>query len=248
MKALLLAAGRGTRISRYLSGNPKCTVDIGGKKLIQYTVEMFHKYGVTDIAIVLGYRGEVIRQTLQGFDLKYFYNPFFDVTNSIASAWFAKDFLKDTDDTLIMNADVFLEDSLLEQILSCKKSPVMFADGSRKEEADYKFKYENGLLEKYGKELTGADVTGEYIGIGKFSKDFMPEFLSALDTLINSQNHSVWWENILYSMVGKRPIYVETVDGKFWAEVDYIEDYQGILRHRGYHADFKNDVLKVTRL
>ncbi len=248
MKALLLAAGRGTRISRYLSGNPKCTVDIGGIKLIQYTVDMFHKYGVTDIAIVLGYRGEAIRQSLQDFDLKYFYNPFFDVTNSIASAWFAKDFLMDTDDTLIMNADVFLEATLLEQILACEKSPVMFADGSRKEEADYKFKYENGLLEKYGKELTGEDVTGEYIGIGKFSKDFMPEFLTSLDTLINSQNHSVWWENILYSMVGKRPIYVETVDGKFWAEVDYMEDYQGILRHRGYHADFENDVLKVTRV
>ena len=37
MKVLLLAAGRGTRISRYLAGNPKCTVDIGGQKLIQYS-------------------------------------------------------------------------------------------------------------------------------------------------------------------------------------------------------------------
>ena len=40
MKVLLLAAGRGTRISRYLAGNPKCTVDIGGQKLIQYTIEL----------------------------------------------------------------------------------------------------------------------------------------------------------------------------------------------------------------
>ena len=248
MKALLLAAGRGTRISRYLSGNPKCTVDIGDDQLIRYTIEMFHKHGVKDIAIVLGYRGEVIRQTLEGLRVKFYYNPFFDVTNSIASAWFAKDFLQDAEETLIMNADVFLEDSLLEQILACKTSPVMFADGTRKEEADYKFKYENGLLQKYGKELTGEDVTGEYIGIGKFGKDFMPEFLSELESLIGSQHHSVWWENILYSMVGKRPVYVETVDGKFWAEVDYIEDYQRILSHRGYRADFTNDVLKVTRL
>lgn len=50
MKVLLLAAGRGTRISRYLAGNPKCTVDIGGQKLIQYTIELFHKKGITDIA------------------------------------------------------------------------------------------------------------------------------------------------------------------------------------------------------
>lgn len=74
----------------------------------------------------------------------------------------------------------------------------------RKEEADYKYKYENGLLVKYGKELTGSDITGEYIGIGRFSKDFMPEFMEKLDGMIRTQQHSVWWENILYEMVGKR--------------------------------------------
>lgn len=248
MKVLLLAAGRGTRISRYLSGNPKCTVDIGGKKLIQYTIELFHEHGVRDIAMVLGYRDDVIRETLKDFDVKYYYNPFFDVTNSIASAWFARDFLAETDDTLIMNADVFLEEGLLEQIIACDKSPVMFADGTRKEDADYKFKYENGQLQKYGKELTGADVSGEYIGIGKFNKAFMQEFLRELETLIAHQKHGLWWENILYAMVGERPIYVETVDGKFWAEVDYMEDYQRILRHRGYRADFSSGLLEVTQL
>ena len=113
MKVLLLAAGRGTRISRYLAGNPKCTVDIGGQKLIQYTIELFHKKGITDIAMVLGYRAEVIQETLKDYEgIRYFYNPFFDVTNSIASAWFAKDFLSQYDDTLIMNADVYLEETL----------------------------------------------------------------------------------------------------------------------------------------
>ena len=140
MKVLLLAAGRGTRISRYLAGNPKCTVDIGGQKLIQYTIELFHKKGITDIAMVLGYRAEVIQETLKDYEgIRYFYNPFFDVTNSIASAWFAKDFLSQYDDTLIMNADVYLEETLLDRILECHKSPVMFADGTRKEEADYKY-------------------------------------------------------------------------------------------------------------
>ena len=83
-----------------------------------------------------------------------------------------------------MNADVYLEETLLDRILECHKSPVMFADGTRKEEADYKYKYENGLLVKYGKELTGSDITGEYIGIGRFSKDFMPEFMEKLDGMI----------------------------------------------------------------
>ena len=98
---------------------------------------------------------------------------------------------------------------------------------------------------KYGKELTGSDITGEYIGIGRFSKDFMPEFMEKLDGMIRTQQHSVWWENILYEMVGKRPVYVEEMDGLFWAEVDYVEDYERILRFRGYKADFSLNVEKL---
>lgn len=236
MKVLLLAAGRGTRISRYLSGNPKCTVDIGGEKLIRYTVDLFHKKGITDIGIVLGYRAEVIREVLSDKNVRFFYNPFYDVTNSIASAWFAKDFLAAADDTLIMNADVYLEEAMLDKILQTQLSPVMFADSTRKEEADYKFKYTDGILEKYGKDLTGDDISGEYIGIGRFSREFMPEFLAQLEEMISTQRHSVWWENILYEMVGSRNVYVASLDGLFWAEVDYIEDYERILRHRGFDS------------
>lgn len=236
MKVLLLAAGRGTRISRYLSGNPKCTVDIGGEKLIRYTVDLFNKKGITDIGIVLGYRAEVIREVLSDKNVRFFYNPFYDVTNSIASAWFAKDFLAAADDTLIMNADVYLEEAMLDKILETQLSPVMFADGTRKEEADYKFKYTDGILEKYGKDLTGDDISGEYIGIGRFSREFMPEFLAQLEEMISTQCHSVWWENILYEMVGSRNVYVASLDGLFWAEVDYIEDYERILRHRGFDS------------
>ena len=205
MKVLLLAAGRGTRISRYLSGNPKCTVDIGGEKLIRYTVDLFNKKGITDIGIVLGYRAEVIREVLSDKNVRFFYNPFYDVTNSIASAWFAKDFLAAADDTLIMNADVYLEEAMLDKILQTQLSPVMFADGTRKEEADYKFKYTDGILEKYGKDLTGDDISGEYIGIGRFSREFMPEFLTQLEEMISTQRHSVWWENILHFIVVNLP-------------------------------------------
>ena len=65
MKVLILAAGRGTRISRYLSGKPKCTVDIGGGQcLIEYTIDLLHSRGIQDIGIVLGYEAQVIREVL----------------------------------------------------------------------------------------------------------------------------------------------------------------------------------------
>ena len=181
---------------------------------------------------MLGYEAQVIREVLADKGVSFFYNPFYDVTNSIASAWFAKEFLTG-DDLLIMNGDVYLEEKLLDRILAQGRSPVMFADESRRETADYKFFYEDGILKKYGKELTGDDVTGEYIGIGRFSAAFMPEFICRMEEMIDRQEHGVWWENVVYSMTGQQSVYVEDVSGHFWAEVDYIEDYERILEHRG---------------
>lgn len=236
MKCLILAAGRGTRISRFLGGAPKCTVDVGGVPLIRHTVEGLQREGVKEIALAVGYRAEAIRDALQGLNVRYYHNPFYDVTNSIASAWFARDFLTG-DDVTIMNGDVFLEDALLKRVMEETKSPVMFADASRKEEADYKFFYQNGRLEKFGKELEGEDISGEYIGMAKLRKDDTEPFVERMESMIARSEHSVWWENVLYEHLKEQPVYVEGTGGLFWAEVDYVEDYERILAFRREHPE-----------
>ena len=150
------------------------------------------------------------------------------MTNSIGSAWFARDFLKNNEDLLIMNADVFVEPSVIDLLLKEERSPVLLGDDRRKEEADYKLKYTNGILEKYGKELTGDDITGEYVGIAKLRADYILTFKTQLEKMIEQQKHSVWWENVLYELSSTHNINVLNVGDRFWAEVDYIEDYARI--------------------
>lgn len=228
MKALLLAAGRGTRISRYLDGNPKCTVELGnGQKLIEYTVQMLKRKGIKEIALATGYRHQVIERLLANTGVQFYYNPFFDVTNSIASMWFARDFLCD-DDILIMNADVFAEECVYDTLLASEKNPVLAFDSSRKEEADYKFYCPNGIVEKYGKELIGDEISGEYVGLAVLRRDYIGHFARKMEEMIQEQKHGLWWENVLYSMSATEKIFVEDINGMFWAEVDYIEDYNRI--------------------
>lgn len=233
MKALLLAAGRGTRISRYLNGKPKCMVSLGnGEILIDYTIRMLQRKGISEIAVATGYQHTMLETALEQHEgVKIYYAPFFDVTNSIASAWFARDFLKDDDDIIIMNADVFCEEKLYDEMLSVKESPVMFYDTSRIEEADYKFCCPDGKIVKYGKELTPEETTGEYVGLAKMNKDFLPRFTKQLEEMIGTQQHGVWWENVLYSLSDEIDILTYDVAPKFWAEVDYVEDYERIKNY-----------------
>ncbi|RKI40778.1 phosphocholine cytidylyltransferase family protein [bacterium D16-51] len=230
MKALIMAAGKGTRISRYIEGKPKCTVDIGGMRLIEYTIQKLLAWNVDKIGVVLGYQAGVLEDILSEYPVEIYYNYFYEVTNSIASAWFAKDFIDD--DMVMMNADVFAEESVINRLFTMEKETMLLSDSSRREMADYKFYYEDNQLIKFGKELEGEDISGEYVGIARVGRSFLPEFKERLQNLIEEGKYNMWWEDVLYSFVGERPIYVEDVAGQFWAEVDFIEDYERILEFR----------------
>ena len=230
MKVLMLAAGVGTRISRYLGDHPKCCVDIGGKPLIRRTMELLYRNNITDIAIVTGYQEKYIHEALKGFDYTTYKNPFYKVTNSIASMWFAKDFMDSKEDFLILNADLFIEDSMLLTLIETNKSPLFLSDSTRIEDADYRFYWEDDRLLRFGKELTNEETTGEYVGIAKIEKKDIKIMKAQLEYLVDKGEYNMWWEDVFYSLVETgKPIYVEDIKGDFWAEVDFIEDYNRIL-------------------
>lgn len=241
MKAILMAAGKGTRISRHIDGKPKCTVDLGdGTPLVNYTVELLKKNRIDDIILVLGYCGDIIKKII-GSKARYVENPFFDITNSIVSLWFAQRFLKGDESYLIMNADVFLSQEALNIVLAEKESPVLFYDATRNAEADYRFYCEDGILIKYGKDLSNAETSGEYIGCATIGKEFVPTFIHRMNELIATQHHGQWWEDVLYSMAAEIPLRVRDIRGAFWAEVDYVEDY---LRIQDYYRSHNYRNLK----
>ena len=232
MKAIILAAGIGSRISKFIDEKPKSMVDIGGMPLIRYTVDMLRSKGIEDVTIVLGYKASVIMDELRDKNVNFVYNPFYDVTNGIASMWFAREYLVEGEDTMIMSGDVYLEPEIVDELIALDKSPVLLADSARKVEADYRYNYENGVLKKFGKDLTVEETTGECLGVAKLKGDFVATYKSHMIEMINRQCHSVWWENVLYDLASEMDIYVHDVAGAFWAEVDFIEDYRRILKHR----------------
>lgn len=227
MKVLIMAAGIGSRISRHLHGRPKCCVNVGGKPLIRYTVELLTSIGVADIAVVTGYHASFVTQALESCRYTNYFNPFYPITNSVASAWCARDFITAGDDLVIMNGDVFAEEGVFRALMEERRSPVMLSDSTRIQDADYRFQLspEQTLL-KYGKELTEAETSCEYVGIGKISGRDIWEFKQRVIDMVNGQDYNCWWEEAIYRTVEEgKSVFVRDVAGQFWAEVDYIEDY-----------------------
>lgn len=228
MKAILMAAGYGGRISQF-TNEPKSLLKINNETIIRHTVKMLLKNNIS-VTIIVGFKHKKIEEELSDLPVKFYYNPFFKVTNSIASLWIAREELETEEDVILGNADVYWGQDILDIILSGNKNVEMLGDVTRVKTGDYFFGCKNGIIEKYGKELILEERTCEYVGIAKVKNAFLEIFKNQIEKLVDEGNYNFWWENTLYTLSNKYSIHVKDVEGKFWSEVDYIEDYERIKK------------------
>lgn len=228
MKAILMAAGMGTRISSE-TNKPKCLLPLVDESLIVNTVKRLLKNGI-EVYIVVGYKGDEIKIELEGYPITFIENPFYRVTNSIASLWFAREYLYD-DDILLANADVYYTQEILDILVADSRDICMLVDTSRINEGDYFFSCQDDVIVNYGKELKLKDRTCEYVGIAKIQRTVLSTFRKQLELLVMSGEYNYWWENTLYTLKDEVSIYVKDIAGEFWGEVDTKEDYRRIVQH-----------------
>lgn len=227
MKVVIMAAGVGSRIQGLIHNKPKCLIEANGVSLIRRNVEMLHRHDIHDITVITGYKGDLIRREL-GSQVCYFDNPFYRVTNSIASLWLAKDLLDD--DLLLMNADLYFEKEVLQTALDQKDHVVMISDSTRIEDADFRFGVDGKCIRKTGNKLTNAETDCEYVGIVRIDKSFIATFKHRLEKMVSNRDMNNWWEGVLYSFIEEgMDIFHEDVDGAFWTEVDTPADYDRLI-------------------
>jgi len=229
-RVIIPAAGVGSRLSRTEQHRPKCLMEVQGRSIAERTIALCQQRGIQDFVYIVGYEAEAIQTELAG-KVRFHYNPFFRVSNSIASLWLAREELKG--DVIIMNSDVFFEPEILDTLLADERPAVLLCDRSRIEGADYRFKLEGDRIVKYGKELTVEETDAEYVGIARISAAFMEKFAARLDKIVRSGRLNCWWEDALYDLAAEgNPIYARDIAGRFWGEVDFMEDYQRLLQWR----------------
>lgn len=232
MRAVLLAGGLGSRIKEI--SVPKCTLKINDTSIICHTVKMLIDNGV-EVAVVTGYKDDLVKKSLAlfGEKTKIYHNPFFRVTNSIASLWFAREFaINYTEDLILANADVLWDDYILNQLLNSSFDRTMISDSARVKDGigDFFFKTRDNFVVAYGKDLPISERDAEYIGVARIKANSLKRFGSQLETLIHNEQYNMWWENILYENLQNDRIFSMDINGHEWGEVDSIEDYQRLQR------------------
>src|SRR3954470_6946432 len=103
MKAIILAAGLGSRLSSLTSMSPKCLLEVRGKPILLHQLDLLSACGVTDVTVVTGFAEGHIR-SLAGGKAGYIYYPDFASTNNLLTLHYCRHLL--TGEVLLLFSDV----------------------------------------------------------------------------------------------------------------------------------------------
>ena len=227
MKALILAAGVSRRLYPYTYNIPKCLLEIEGKPIIHYQLEALKDLNVNDITIIVGYHREMlISNIVKSFpDLKFNFiiNHHYFETNTAYSVYKAKESLDSKH--LLMNADVIYKKELLAKLFNSTYENILAVDvkSCGREEVKVIDGGKNNIV-AIGKDLIEENCLGEFIGVAKFSKEFMDAFINSLDNLINAGGQNDYFEAAIQPLLNRLDVYYIDVTEYPCLEIDFIED------------------------
>jgi choline kinase len=225
MKAVILAAGRGSRMQSMAAENPKCLLRFRGKSLIEHSIEkLMNHFNPSDISIISGYKSE----SLSNLGIKQIFNSNWETTNIMGSLMVASEILQNND-SIIVYSDVFFEESAIQvalnstypSILSVASWPSVWGTRFDNPLDDLEnFKTKNGLVTLIGgKARSLEDIDGQFAGIYTLT----PSSWSVIHRIPNLQNLD---STTALNIAIEAGVNFSNISYKgFWAEFDSISDF-----------------------
>jgi len=225
MKAIILAAGKGTRLDG-AAVKPKCLVEIGGSTLLHRQIDTLRSLNVRQIVIVVGFGAESIRDECDG-EISFVENEKFAETSSLYSLWLAREHL--CDGFVVLNSDVLFHPQMLADLLESDHDNALLlsdTDPGLMGDEEMKVKVQDQLVVDISKELDPLDADGENVGIVKFSASGARRLIEYMDALIGSGQLKHWAPRAFLEFARNHPLHALSTRGLPWIEIDFPEDYR----------------------
>ena len=237
-KAVILAAGMGSRIQAFTINKPKCLIKVKGKEILERQIEVYSSAGINQIIVVTGYLANKIKSP----KIIKIHNDDYQSTNMLYSLMCAKEFLNE--DLIVSYGDIVFKEEVLHKLINSQADATVVSDKSwlkywktrfdnPLEDAESFEKYNECLVKSLGdKAKDASEVQGQYIGLMKFSKQGCENLINLYNSFLNNKkklNNKLVTKaymtdilNVLSSM--KRLSYVEINRG--WFEIDTEKDLE----------------------
>ncbi len=225
MKALILAAGLGTRLTPITLTCPKSLVPVNGKPILFKQIENLYENNIKDITIISGYKAEVLEKAVheKWQDIKIIKNVDYANTNNMYSAYLGRMNVCGGA-FLMMNSDVFYDASIVSALLLNSFPNTIVTDIGTYKEESMKVVEKGGRLVEISKEVTQENALGSSIDVYKFSKEGGEVFFNKCAEFIEEKKEFKKWSEVaLNEILPLIEFRASPLVGR-WFEIDNHED------------------------
>jgi choline kinase len=231
MKAVILAAGIGSRLAPLTNDRPKVLVDVLGKSFLFRQLDLLAAAGIVgkDVIVVGGYKLDLLKATLAsgGYQAEVVFNDHFDTWNNFYSLGCAADALAGQD-FLQLDGDVLLDDKVLPRMIAAPGDALIAVDTSANLD-DETMKTQlraDGTIAAISKQLDPKACAGEYIGVTKLGADAARAVFADLAKFPAENLTHEYYEHAFHRLSGAGKIGLRIVDVRDCAvlEIDTVDD------------------------
>lgn len=225
MKALILAAGFGSRLAPITDTVPKSLVPVNGEPILFKQIENLHKNGITDVTVISGYKAEVMYAAVKEKypDVKIIESKDYATTNNMYSAYLGIQSVG-TEGFLMMNADVFFDATVITALIESSYRNAIVTDIGSYNEESMKVIEENGRLVRISKAINEEEALGSSIDVYKFGPDGAKAFYNKCVEYIEKRKElKMWSEVALNDILSEVEFRACPLVGR-WFEIDNHED------------------------
>ncbi len=232
MKAIILAAGVGSRIRPMTDNCPKSLLRIDGKTILEMMISNLQDCGINEIVFVLGYLQEQIKEFVKtdfpNLNAHYITNERYAETNTGFSLMLAKDLIGESA-FIKFDADIVFDKEILQRLIECDYENCLCIDKNINldaEEIKVIVEDENRIV-KASKTVNPKEAVGESIGIEKISRETAKLLFSELELMMqDKQHHQEYYEGAYERLIEKNvPFHALNISGLRWTEIDTHEDF-----------------------
>lgn len=231
MIAVILAAGRGTRLEAITRNKPKCLVNVNGRPILDRQIDALLEINeITKVIVVCGYRAEQIKAHIANHysdepRLMYVENKDFSTTNNMYSLYLTREYIAGSD-LILMNADVAFDPTIVRDLAQTSCSSICVDIGKYSEES-MKVVEKDDWLVSISKMIKQAVSLGVSIDIYRFTPDGTDVLLGEISEIIGTNGElNEWTELALDRLMRKGDLRMQAFDigGRAWYEIDNLED------------------------
>ena len=226
MTYIILAAGKGRNLHPLTLKYPKTSFRLDeDTTVLQRMVRTIRLYDRNaEIVVVVGYLSEMVRNELAEDNCKFVLNPFYEVTNSISSVWFARRYLERENVAIIHGDVVFCDDIVGNYLTRNTDHPYVLVDSSRMKQGAYNAVTRAGQVLVMSNKLENADA--RYSCMTKLDAVSARLLKREIDSMIHSNMYDLFFEDSLVQLIMFHDfqLFSEDIAGKEWSEVDGVDD------------------------